>query len=123
MGYWLYYIMAEERFLRENIKEFLLKAKESKSDRAYNSAVTLFFKAIAVAIDLFLLKKEGFIPSNHAKRFRILEEKYDLLYKILDKDFSIYQRSYKLRLTKEYAEVLENDLREVIRFTKININY
>ena len=112
----------KEKVLLQNIKEFLEKAEESKNDSAYNSAVTLFFKALAVLIDLFLLRKEGFIPSNHTERFRILESKYSFLYSILDKDFPIYQDSYRLNLNKKYVEVIENDFKEVIKFTGIKLD-
>lgn len=111
----------DKNFLVENAKEFIKKAGEAEKDQAYNTAVTLYFKAIAVIIDLFILEKEGFIPSNHAQRFRILEEKYHLLYSILDKDFPLYQESYRLRLGKGYAEVLKNDFRKIVDFTKIKI--
>lgn len=111
-----------ETILKENAQEFLKQAREAKKDQAFNTAVTLYFKALAVVIDLFIFKKERFIPSNHAQRFRILESKYPLLYSILDKDFPLYQESYKLKLSKNYVEVLEDDLRKVIEFTKIKIN-
>jgi HEPN domain-containing protein len=109
----------KEKFLIENAKEFLTKAKEADNDKAYNSAVTLYFKAIAVLVDLFVFRREGRIPSNHAERFRILERKYSTLYRIMDKDFPIYQQSYQLRLGKEYSEVLRKDVEKVIRFTGI----
>ena len=112
-----------EKNLIDNGREFLKEADRAKEDGAYNSSVTLYFKAIAVIIDLFILKKEGFIPSNHNERFRILETKYPLLYKILDKNFPVYQQSYRLKLTKEYSNAMENDLENVIEFTKIKINY
>jgi hypothetical protein len=153
----MYNNMGEKEDLIENIKEYVAKAEESKID-SYNVAVTLYFKAIAVLIDLFIFEKEGYIPSNHQKndghlalkgevwnspsflgfskdyalkcvaltfenneRFRLLESKYLFLYKILDKDFPIYQRSYRTKLTKEYVEVLEDDFKEVVRFTGIKI--
>lgn len=109
------------KFLLENAREFLQEAKDAENNRSYNSAVTLYFKAIAVLVDLFILDKEGFIPSNHTERFRLLERKYLFLYRIMDKDFPIYQRSYRLRLGKGYVEVLRKDVEKVIRFTKIEI--
>lgn len=112
--------MGEKEELLGNIKEYLAKAKESEKD-SYNVAVTLYFKAIVVLIDFFIFEKEDFIPSNHNERFRILETKYKFLYKILDKDFPIYQRSYRTKLTKEHVEVLKNDFKEVIKFTDIKI--
>lgn len=114
--------MAEKEILEENIREYLKEAEKAKKNLAYNSAVTLLFKALAVLIDLFILEKEGFIPSSHNERFRLLESKYSLLYKILDKDFPIYQRSYRLKLTKMHAEVLEDDFREVVKFTDIKFD-
>ncbi len=109
----------KEKFLVDNAEEFLTKAKEADVDKAYNSAVTLYFKAIAVLIDLFIFRKEGFIPSNHTERFRVMERKYPALYRIMDKDFPIYQKSYQLRLGKEYSEVLRKDAEKVVRFTGI----
>lgn len=50
---------ANETFLLENAKEYMKEAKQSKLNKSYNSAVTLYFKAIAVLSDLFILQKEG----------------------------------------------------------------
>lgn len=111
-----------EKDLLDNIREFKKKAEESEREGSYNVAATLFFKAIAVLIDLFILQKEGHIPSNHNERFRILESKYPLLYRILDKDFPIYQNSYRTKLDKKYVAVLKNDLQEIIKFTGIKID-
>jgi len=113
--------MEEKEDLLQNVKEYLAKARESEND-SYNVAVTLYFKAIAVLIDLFILEKEGFIPSNHSERFRLLETKYNLLYRILDKDFPIYQRSYRTKLTEEHVKILKNDFETIIEFTGIKIN-
>lgn len=114
--------MDNKEILKENIKEYLKEASQAEKDSAFNSATTLYFKALAVLIDLFILEKEGFIPSNHNERFRLLELKYPLLYKILDKDFPIYQQSYRLKLAKDHAEVLKNDFKRVIEFTGIRID-
>lgn len=122
MLYWLVKItMAEQDDLLNNVKEFIKKARESEND-SFNVAVTLYFKAIAVLIDLFVLKKEGFIPSNHTERFRLLEKKYSLLYTILDKDFPIYQNSYRISIKKEFVEVLKNDFKKVVEFTGIKVD-
>lgn len=113
--------MGSEQFLLENIKEFVKQAKKSDKDGSYNSAVTLLFKAIAVMADLFILKTEGFIPKNHTERFMLLKTKHPQIYSILNKDFPVYQKSYRIKLDKEYVEVLENDLKQLIKITKINI--
>jgi len=114
--------MSEKADLLNNTKEYLKEAKESKEKGSYNTAITLFFKAIAVLIDLFILEKEGFIPSNHNERFRLLESKHPFLYKILDKDFPVYQNSYRTKLTKSHAEVLENDFKQTVKYTGIKID-
>ncbi|MBU0628477.1 MAG: hypothetical protein KKC75_04760 [Nanoarchaeota archaeon] len=114
--------MNEESLLLENIKEFVKEGKEARLNKAYNSAVTLFFKALAVLCDLYILKKEGFIPKNHTERFEILKSKYSEIYKIMNKDFPVYQQSYRLKINKEYAEVLEKDVEKLIENTKINIS-
>jgi len=78
-----------------------------------NSAVTLFFKAISAGVDLFILRKEGIVPSSHTNRFRIAQEKYPEIYDILDKDFPFYQDSYTQKMNKEAAEVLKEDAERI----------
>lgn len=113
--------MGQEELLRDNIKEFVREAKGAKLNKSYNSTVTLFFKALAVISDLYILKNEGLIPKNHTERFQVLKEKHREIYSILNKDFPAYQQSYRLKMGKEYAEVLEKDVEEPIEITKINI--
>lgn len=114
--------MNEEQFLLENIKEFLKEGKEARLNQAYNSSVTLFFKALAVLCDLYILRKEGFIPKNHTERFEILKSKYSEIYSIMNKDFPVYQQSYRLKINKEYAEVLEKDVKRIIEITEIDVS-
>lgn len=97
--------------LVKNIKEFYSEGEHALGRKAYNSAASLFFKALAVLTDWYLLKKEGFIPKSHTDRFRLLQQKYPDIYNILDKDFPVYQESYDLILTREAAEELKNDIR------------
>lgn len=114
--------MEQENILLQNIREFTIAAKREKEGGSFNSASTLFFKALAVSIDLFILKKEGYIPSNHTQRFKLLKDKYSALYQILDKDFPIYQDSYRLKISKQLVEVLEDDFKKIIELTGIKIN-
>lgn len=112
---------SNEDFLLENVKEFIKEAEKLKLNKSYNSSVTLYFKAIAVLSDLFILQNEGIIPKNHTERFEILKHKYKEIYQILNKDFPIYQQSYRIKLNKEYVDVLENDAKRLIEITKIKI--
>ena len=102
-----------EIILRDNLAEYLELAEQAYQNRKYNSAVTLFFKAISAGADLFILLKAGMIPSSHTHRFRIAQQKYPELYNILDKDFPFYQDSYTNRMGKEEAEVLREDAQRV----------
>jgi len=115
-----YNMNEQEGVLIDNINEFYRNAVSSEAKKDYNTAVTLYFKALAVLADLYILRKEGKIPSSHSERFRILEEKYADIYKILDKDFLDYQNSYKLKLNKDICEVLKNDAERLFEILGIN---
>jgi hypothetical protein len=107
--------------LIENVKEYYRNALLAETKKEYNTAVTLYFKAISALCDLYILAKEGKIPSNHTERFRILEQKYKEIYKIIDKDFPFYQDSYKARLTKEVSSMLKDDTRKLSEVLGIRI--
>lgn len=108
-----------EKDLKENISEFYSSALKAGQENKYNVAVTLFFKTLAVLADLYIFKKEGKIPSSYSERFRILELKYPDVYKLLDKNFPLYQDSYRIKLNKEICEVIKNDAKQLIKLLKI----
>lgn len=110
----------QEELLIKNIKEFYRNAFETEKKGDYNTSVTLYFKALAVLGDLYILRKEHKIPSNHAERFRILEENYPEIYRLLDKDFIFYQNSYRIQLDKEICGVLKKDVEQLLNLLKIN---
>ncbi|MFH0752535.1 MAG: hypothetical protein V1914_02950 [archaeon] len=99
----------KESILIENFNEYYTQGLNAFKKGKYNTATTLFFKAIASLCDLLILRKEGHMPSSHTARFRILEEKYYEVYKIADRDFPFYQDSYTHRMDKESAELLKED--------------
>ena len=99
--------------LEENYNEYFESAERAFSEKKFNVASILYFKAICVGIDIFILKKEKFVPTSHTNRFRIIQDKYPLLYNIVDKDFPFYQDSYTKKLNHETAEVLRNDARGI----------
>ncbi|MBW2986773.1 hypothetical protein KY333_05375 [Candidatus Woesearchaeota archaeon] len=99
----------KEEILIENVKEYYSLGTAAFKKEKYNTATTLFFKAIATLCDLYILRKEGIIPSSHTNRFRILEDKYPEIYKIADRDFPFYQDSYTKRMDEETAKLLKED--------------
>lgn len=108
-----------EEILIENSNEYYEFAKEALEKKRFNSATTLFFKAICATVDLFLLQSENFIPSSHTNRFRFIKEKYPKIYDILDKNFPFYQDSYTKKMNKEIAEVLKEDVETIRKMCKI----
>ncbi len=111
--------IGKEKELKENIREFFDSAVKEEREEKFNVAATLYFKALAVLADLYIFRKEGKTPSSHSERFRILETKYPEIYKLLDKNFSFYQDSYRTKINKEICEVLKKDAEELIRILKI----
>ena len=107
--------------LEQNAREYYKNGLGAEREKEYNSAVTLFFKAIASLSDLFILVKEGKMPTNHTERFRILELKYPEVYRINDKDFPFYQDSYRSRLNKEVSEILKKDAKRLFELLNIRI--
>ncbi|MBS3176006.1 hypothetical protein J4457_02105 [Candidatus Woesearchaeota archaeon] len=103
----------KEQILVDNFQEYYALGLTAFKTEKYNSATTLFFKAIAALLDIFILRNEGFIPSSHTKRFRILEEKYLDLYTIADRDFPFYQDSYTKKMDKESEELLKDDAESI----------
>ncbi len=103
----------KEEILLDNFNEYYNIGLESYNKEKYNTATTLFFKAIAALCDLYILRHEGFAPSSHTNRFRILEEKYPPIYKIADRDFPFYQDSYTQKMNKETAKLLKEDAEQI----------
>lgn len=102
-----------ERILLDNLQEYLEQGELALQSCKFNTAGTLFFKAICAAADLYLFRKEGAVPSSHTHRFHIAEDKYPHLYLILEKDFPFYQDSYTHKLNKEAVGVLKEDAYKV----------
>ena len=122
MQYLLYDIMEEQKsLLEENSREYYRNGLLAEKRGEFNTSVTLFFKALASLCDLQILKDKGFFPSNHSERFRILEKEYGEFYSLINKDFSIYQNSYRLRLDKNTSEVLKYDVETL--FGKLGIDF
>ena len=103
----------KEEILIGNFKEYFTSGLEALEKGNYNSATTLFFKAMVALCDLFVLKKDGFAPSSHTNRFRVLEEKHPDIYKMIDRDFPFYQDSYTKKMDRESAELLKEDAENI----------
>ena len=108
----------KEKILIENLKEYIELAEYAYKHKKYNTAATLFFKAICAAIDLFIFQKQKIVPSSHTSRFKIVKEHYPEIYSLLDKDFPFYQNSYTQKLNKEAVEILREDANRIKQKTE-----
>ncbi len=86
----------KEESLTKSVKEFYSEGNLALIRDSYNSAASLFFKALAVLADWIILRDKGFIPKSHTDRFRILEQDYLEIYELLDQDFPVYKNSYTI---------------------------
>ncbi|ALM76222.1 hypothetical protein TBCH5v1_2327 [Thermococcus barophilus] len=99
--------------LKANIKEYLEDADYLFNKGHYNSAINLYFKALVGICDYIILRDTGRLPRNHEERFRILEAKYPEIYDIVDFHYTYYRRAYRMRVEKEWVEVLKNDVHQL----------
>lgn len=99
--------------LKANAQEYIEDADYLFAKGHYNSALNLYFKALVGICDYIILRDTGKLPRNHSERFRILEEKYPDIYDIVDFHFNSYRKAYLMRATKEWVEVLKNDVHDL----------
>lgn len=111
----------KEEILEKTAREYFASAEDEFRKERYNSAVVLYFKALVSFTDLYLLQKLGKAPSSHADRFRRIQEKFPEIYDLLDKDFPFYQDSYTKIMSKELAEVIKDDAKNVAGKAKISL--
>ncbi len=115
--------MNEEKkgILENNAKEYFSSGNDELKKGKYNSAVVLFFKSLIALVDVYILKKTGVAPSSHNNRFRTLQQKFPEIYNLVDKDFPFYQDSYIQSLTKELAEVIQDDAKIMAEKAEIKL--
>ena len=94
--------MDQEEILRNNFLEYYEMAEYALSKKKYNSAATLYYKALIELCDLELLKKTGRIGVSHTERFELLRDSSPHLYKTASKLFDFYRDSYN----KQISEVI-----------------
>lgn len=104
-----------EDILIKNIKQYLKYARIAHEEEDYNTSLVLFFKTLTAICDLKIFRDKRIIPSNHAHRFRILENEYPAIYKILDRDFPYYTDTYELEIKKETAELVKKDAEKLLK--------
>lgn len=105
--------MDERQGLLANLDEFLSGARSELKRKNYNSAATLYFKALATIGTLKVYDRYGILPKDHKERFSYLELIDKGLVSTMKKVFSVYRRSYNIRLPPQDAEKVRKAVEEV----------
>ncbi len=112
--------MNQFEVLLKNLKEYLKYANEAYAKGGFNTAMTLFFKALVAICDYVVLQKTGTIPSSHENRFRLLEIKFPSLYRIIDRDFPYYTESYRISVDKKLVDLVRQDVENLVKQFKLD---
>lgn len=107
--------MAEKEVIEKNLEEYLEIARYSFSKKKFNTAVTLYYKALVELCDLELLNKANKIGSNHTERFELLQEFSPELYRTASKMFRFYRDSYNKEIKETIARVIKEEVEICIK--------
>jgi len=106
--------MVNKYIIIKNFNEYMEMAEYAYSKKKYNSAVTLYYKALVELCDLELLNKLNKIGANHTERFQLLERHSPRLYPIASKMFRYYRDSY----SKEISSIIAKMVKENVEIAK-----
>lgn len=100
----------EEEIIRRNFNEYVEIAEYSLNKKKFNSAVTLYYKALVELCDLELLKKIKRVGANHTERFQLLERASPELYSISSKMFKFYRDLYNKQISETIAKLVKENV-------------
>jgi len=107
--------MADREVILKNFEEYKEMAEYSFSKEKFNSAVTLYYKALVELCDLELLSKLNKIGANHTERFELLREANFTLYNTASKLFRFYRDSYSKEITFIVAKIVKKEVEDAER--------
>ncbi len=99
----------------EEYESALLLLKYSKK----KSAIILFSKALFALVDYILFSRYKKLPKNHTERFRILQQKEERIYTLVDSVWSKYTDTYSKPSVEESIDLLQSVIIEVISYDGI----
>lgn len=109
-----------EESLKKNFKEFVQSGDDDLEKSRFNSAVSSYFKAIVVLCDLKIYEERRLLPKNHPERFNFLRIDFISVYQIINPLFNKYRDSYNLRLNKEDALLLKENVEKIKKIFGFN---
>lgn len=107
--------MAEKEIIEKNLKEYLEVAEYAFNNKKFNTAVTLYYKALVELCDIELLNKLNKIGANHTERFQLLEGISPELYKTASKLFRFYRDSYNKEISETIARLVKEKVENAKR--------
>ena len=107
--------MAEKEVIEKNFREYLEIADYSFGRRKFNTAVTLYYKALVELCDLELLGKLNRIGANHGERFELLRTASPSLYSLASKLFRFYRDSYSKEISETTAKLVKREVENAKR--------
>lgn len=112
--------MSENSILKKNLKEYMDVANYAFSNKKFNTAVTLYYKALVEICDLELSNKLGKIGANHNERFDLLKAASPVLYKTASKLFRFYRDSYSKEISETIARLVKKEVENAERIIGTN---
>lgn len=108
-----------DNFLQKAENYFILALIAEKIGMRAESA-TNYFKALS-ALDDSVLSQKNLKAKDHSERFLLLKQHFPELYRITDKLFLVYRRTYTSEITKEEVKLLKENIENVFRLYQCKI--
>lgn len=112
--------MGEKEIIKKNFKEYIEIAEYAFNKKKFNTAVTLYYKALVELCDIELLNKTNKIGANHTERFKLLRNFSPKLYKTASKLFRFYRDSYSKEISETIAKQIKKEVENAKRNTLDN---
>jgi len=107
--------MTELKELKNGYEDYLEGARLVEERGNYKSSVNLYFKALTSLVDYILKKSTVEIPGNHGERFRMTEEEFIEVYRVLDSLFGTYRDSYTEERGERHVRRIKDGIRKIIQ--------
>jgi len=107
--------MTDLEDLKDGYEDYLEGAGLVEEKGNYKSSVNLYFKALTSLVDYILKKRKGRVPDNHGERFRMTEDEFTEVYRILDSIFGTYRDSYTEERGEKHVRRIKNGIRKIIQ--------
>ncbi|HLD49101.1 MAG TPA: hypothetical protein VJB11_01955 [archaeon] len=106
--------------LEEKARNYYILAVIAETFGMTSEAATNYFKAL-FAIDDAAITRIGKAPKDHTERFEVLKASFPNLYRITDRLFSTYRRTYTKDLEKGEVALVKKQVEEAFKYAKIEL--